>query len=186
VATARFSLSAGARVLTEDGRDVAPGSGEEGLLASPSNTFGYYKDPEKTAKTFKEIDGRTYVLTGDWATIDTDGGITLLGRGSNCINSGGEKIFPEEVEEAVKRHHDVDDCLVIGLPDERFGQRVVAVVGSSSPTPPTGEQIREWLRSTLSHFKIPKSVVVLDTVRRAPNGKADYGWARDEAVRQRA
>ena len=186
VATAHFSLSDGARVITEDGRDVVPGSGDEGLLASPSNTFGYYKDPEKTAKTFREMDGRTYVLTGDWATVGTDGAITLLGRGSNCINSGGEKIFPEEVEEAVKRHPDVDDCLVVGLPDERFGQRVVAVVGSSRPTPPSGDELREWLRPTLSHFKIPKSVVVLPTVHRAPNGKADYVWAKQEAVRLNA
>ncbi len=186
VATARFSLTDGARVLTEDGRDVAPGSGEEGLLASPSNAFGYYKDPEKSAKVFREIDGRTYVLTGDWATIGEDGAVTLLGRGSNCINSGGEKIFPEEVEEAIKRHAGVDDCLVVGLPDERFGQRVVAVVGSSSDQPPSGDEIREWLRPQLSHFKIPKSVVVVPVVRRAPNGKADYGWARDEAAGQHA
>ena len=183
VATARFSLSEGARVLTEDGRDVVPGSGEEGLLASPTNTFGYYKDPEKTAKVFREIDGRNFVLTGDWATVDVDGGVTLLGRGSNCINSGGEKIFPEEVEEAIKRHADVDDCLVVGLPDERFGQRVVAVVGTASASPPSGDDLREWLRTSLSHYKIPKSVIVVPVVRRAPNGKADYGWARDEATR---
>jgi acyl-CoA synthetase (AMP-forming)/AMP-acid ligase II len=183
VATARFALSEGARVLTEDGRDVVPGSDEEGLLASPSNAFGY-KDPAKTAKVFREIEGRNYVLTGDWAKVDADGGVTLLGRGSNCINSGGEKIFPEEVEEAVKRHDDVDDCLVVGLADERFGQRVVAVVGSTSATPPTGDDLREWLRPTLSHFKIPRSVIMVPVVRRAPNGKADYRWAKDEAIRQ--
>jgi acyl-CoA synthetase (AMP-forming)/AMP-acid ligase II len=185
VATARFSLSAGTRVITEDGRDVVPGSGEQGLLASESNAFGYFKDPEKTQRTFRELDGRSYVLTGDWATVEDDGTITLLGRGSNCINSGGEKVFPEEVEEAVKRHPDVDDCLVVGLPDERFGQRVVAIVGSSVATRPTGEELREWLRSSLAHFKIPKSFVVLDAVRRAPNGKADYGWAREEASAHR-
>ncbi|HEV3328321.1 MAG TPA: AMP-binding protein, partial [Acidimicrobiales bacterium] len=135
VATARFSLSAGARVLTEDDRDVVAGSGEQGLVAAASNSFGYYKDPEKSARTFREIDGRSYVLTGDWATVEADGQITLLGRGSNCINTGGEKVFPEEVEEAVKRHPDVDDCLVVGVPDERFGQRIVAVGGTSSAAP---------------------------------------------------
>ena len=182
VATARFSLSLGTRVLAEDGRDVVPGSGEEGLLASESNAFGYFKDPEKTQRTFREIDGKSYVLTGDWATVEADGTITLLGRGSNCINSGGEKVFPEEVEEAVKRHADVDDCLVVGLPDERFGQRVVAVVGSSATRKPTDDELREWLRPSLAHFKIPRAFVVLDAVRRAPNGKADYGWAKDEAA----
>jgi 3-oxocholest-4-en-26-oate---CoA ligase len=186
VATARFSLSAGARVLTEDDRDVVPGSGEEGLVASASSSFGYYKDPEKSSRTFREIDGQSYVLTGDWATVETDGQITLLGRGSNCINTGGEKVFPEEVEEAVKRHPDVDDCLVVGLPDERFGQRIVALAGSTSATPPSGEDLREWLRPSLAHFKIPKTVLVLDEVRRAPNGKADYGWAKDEAIKQHA
>jgi 3-oxocholest-4-en-26-oate---CoA ligase len=186
VETARFSLSAGARVLNEDDRDVVPGSGEQGLVAAASNAFGYYKDPEKSAKTFREIEGRSYVLTGDWATVEANGEITLLGRGSNCINTGGEKVFPEEVEEAVKRHPDVDDCLVVGLPDERFGQRIVALASSSSATPPSGDDLREWLRSSLANFKIPKSVLVLREVRRAPNGKADYIWARDEAIKQHA
>ena len=114
--------------------------------------------------------------------MESDGTITLLGRGSNCINSGGEKIFPEEVEEALKRHPDVDDCLVVGLPDERFGQQVVAVVASSRPEPPDGDDLRAWLRSSLSGYKIPKAVIVLDSVRRAPNGKADYPWARTTAA----
>ena len=173
VATARFSLSAGARVLTEDDRDVVPGSGEQGLVAAASNAFGYYKDPEKTARTFREIDGRSYVLTGDWATVEADGEITLLGRGSNCINTGGEKVFPEEVEEAVKRHPDVDDCLVVGVPDERFGQRIVAVVGTSSTAPPSGEDLREFLRPSLAHFKIPKAVLVLAEV--APCAEREGG-----------
>ena len=180
--TAHFALVPGTRVVTEDGREVAPGSGERGLLASETTAFGYFKDPEKTARTFLQLDGRSYVMTGDWATVESDGTITLLGRGSNCINSGGEKIFPEEVEEALKRHPDVDDCLVVGLPDERFGQQVVAVVGSSQPEPPSGDDLRVWLRSSLSGYKIPKSVLVVDNVRRAPNGKADYPWARATAA----
>ena len=179
VATAQFTMSAGTRVVTEAGIDVVPGSGEAGLLATESRTFGYYKDPEKTARTFREMDGKSYVLTGDWATVEVNGVITLLGRGSNCINTGGEKVFPEEVEEAVKRHPGVDDCLVVGVPDERFGQAIAAVVGSSRQIPPTGEEIREWLRTNLSHFKVPRSIVVISAVRRAPNGKADYDWAKE-------
>jgi 3-oxocholest-4-en-26-oate---CoA ligase len=180
--TARFSLVPGTKVVTEDGREVTPGSGERGLLASETTAFGYFKDPEKTARTFLQLEGRSYAMTGDWATVDANGTITLLGRGSNCINSGGEKIFPEEVEEALKRHGDVDDCLVVGLPDERFGQQVVALVGSSRPERPRGDDLRVWLRSSLSGYKIPKAVLVLDSVRRAPNGKADYPWARATAA----
>ena len=180
--TAHFALVPGTRVVTEDGLEVTPGSGERGLLASQTTAFGYFKDPEKTARTFLQLGGGSYVMTGDWATVESDGTIALLGRGSNCINSGGEKIFPEEVEEALKRHPDVDDCLVVGLPDERFGQQVVAVVGSSRPDPPSGDDLRVWLRSSLSGYKIPKSVLVLEHVRRAPNGKADYPWARTTAA----
>lgn len=181
-ATAHFTLSPETRVITEDGRDVARGTGERGLLASRTSALGYYKDPEKTARTFIQLDGESFVITGDWATVEVDGAITLLGRGSNCINSGGEKIFPEEVEEAIKRHPLVEDCLVVGLPDERFGQRVVAVVGAAAPRPPSAEEIREFLRTSLAHFKIPKAVVVRDAVRRAPNGKADYQWAMATAL----
>jgi fatty-acyl-CoA synthase len=181
-ATAKFMLSPDTRVVTEDGREVTPGSGERGLLASRSDSLGYYKDPEKTAGTYVEIDGDSFVITGDWATVDESGAITLHGRGSNCINSGGEKIFPEEVEEAIKCHPLVDDCYVVGLPDERFGQRVVAVLGASSGTRPTPDEIRTFLRPSLSHFKIPKDVVICDVIQRAPNGKADYQWARATAL----
>jgi fatty-acyl-CoA synthase len=179
-ATATFMLSPDTRVITEDGRDVVWGSGIRGLLASRTGALGYYKDIEKTARTFIELDGESFVITGDWATVDEDGVVTLLGRGSNCINSGGEKIFPEEVEEAIKRHPLVDDCLVVGLPDERFGQRVVAVLGAS--TPPNPDEIRAFLRTSLAHFKIPKDVVVRNAVQRAPNGKADYRWALATAL----
>lgn len=183
VETAKFTLVPGTRVITEDRRDVVPGSGELGLLASETAAFGYYRDPEKTARTFLELDGRSYVITGDWASVEADGSVTLLGRGSNCINSGGEKVFPEEVEEALKRHDDIDDCLVVGLPDERFGQRIVAVAGSASPAAPSGEELRAWLKGQLSAYKIPREVIVVESVRRAPNGKADYGWAKETATR---
>jgi acyl-CoA synthetase (AMP-forming)/AMP-acid ligase II len=132
------------------------------------------------------IDGESYVLTGDWATVDEDGSVNLLGRGSMTINSGGEKIFAEEVEEAVKRHPLIDDCLVVGIPDERFGQRIVAVVGTLAPAPPSPEEIVEFLRLSLAHYKVPKEVMVRDSVRRAPNGKADYRWAREIALEMSA
>lgn len=180
--TAHFTLAPDSKVVTEDGREVSHGTGEQGILATRTAAYGYYKDPDKTARTFILLDGESYVITGDWATVDDDGSINLLGRGSMSINSGGEKIFAEEVEEAIKRHPLIDDCLVVGIPDERFGQRVVAVVGTSSLTPPNPEEIAEFLRLTLAHYKIPKELVVRETVRRAPNGKADYKWAREVAL----
>ncbi len=175
--TAHFQLSPDTKVVSEDGREVARGTGERGILATRTSAFGYYKDPEKSARTFFRSDGKGYVLTGDWATVDEDGTITLLGRGSMSINSGGEKVFAEEVEEALKRHPLVDDCLVVGVPDERFGQRVVAVIGSSASSAPTFEEICTFLRPSLAHYKIPKAVVLRERVQRAPNGKADYKWA---------
>jgi fatty-acyl-CoA synthase len=180
--TAHFSLSPDTKVVNDDGREVAPGTGEQGILATRTAAFGYYKDPEKSAKTFFRLGGKGYVLTGDWATVEADGTITLLGRGSMSINSGGEKVFAEEVEESIKRHPSVDDCLVVGVPDERFGQRVVAVVGSSAPSTPTFDEICAFLRPSLAHYKIPKAVVVRDRVQRAPNGKADYKWALQTAL----
>ena len=128
--TAKFTLLPVARVLLPDGsREVVPGSGEVGMVAQGGMVpLGYYKDPEKSAKTFKEIDGKRYAFIGDMATVDADGTVNLLGRGSNCINTGGEKVFPEEVEEALKLHPDVADALVFGLEDERFGSRVAGVV----------------------------------------------------------
>jgi len=175
--TARFTPSPDTLVLGADDRPVAPGTEEPGLLATRTAAKGYYKDPEKSAATFREIDGASYVITGDWATLHEDGTITLHGRGSNCINSGGEKIFPEEVEEALKTHPAVDDCYVVGMPDERFGQRVVAVVGCAGDAP-SEDELRAHLRDQLAGYKIPREVVVVPQVQRAPNGKADYGWAR--------
>jgi fatty-acyl-CoA synthase len=176
-ATARFTLAPNTKVIADDGTPVAKGSGTAGMLASRTAAYGYYKDPEKTAQTFITIGDEGYVLTGDWATVDDDGTITLLGRGSMTVNTGGEKVFAEEVEEAIKRHPLVEDCLVVGVPDEQFGQRVVAVIASLEPPAPTREQIDAFLRPTLAHFKIPRDVVVGHTVQRASNGKADYAWA---------
>ena len=130
--TAKFTLNPTSKVFTEDGREVQPGSGEIGMVANGGLVpIGYYKDPEKSARTFREVDGVRYAFPGDMATIAADGTLVLFGRGSNCINTGGEKVFPEEVEEALKVHPAVEDALVFGVPDDRFGQRVVGVVSLS-------------------------------------------------------
>jgi 3-oxocholest-4-en-26-oate---CoA ligase len=181
--TAKFSVGPNTKVFTDDGREVKPGSGEVGYLAVGGNIpLGYYKDPVKTADTFREVDGRRYSIPGDYATVEADGTITLLGRGSVSINSGGEKIFPEEVEEAVKQHPAVTDAVVVGVPDERFGEAVAAVVALAPGRNADEDEISEAVeRSGLARFKRPRHVVVVDAVPRGPNGKADYAWARERA-----
>jgi acyl-CoA synthetase (AMP-forming)/AMP-acid ligase II len=181
--TARFSVGPDTKVFTDDGREVKPGSGEEGMLAVGGHLpVGYYKDPEKTAATFRVVDGKRYSIPGDYATVEDDGTITLLGRGSVSINSGGEKIFPEEVEEAVKAHPGVADAVVVGVPDERFGEAVTAVVALAPGGTAGEDEIAEALeRSGLARFKRPRHVVVVDAVPRGANGKADYAWARQAA-----
>jgi 3-oxocholest-4-en-26-oate---CoA ligase len=181
--TAKFSVGPNTKVFTDDGREVKPGSSEVGYLAVGGNIpLGYYKDPKKTADTFREVDGRRYSIPGDYATVEGDGTITLLGRGSVSINSGGEKIFPEEVEEAVKQHPAVADAVVVGVPDERFGEAVAAVVALAPDRKANEDEISEAVeRSGLARFKRPRHVVVVDAVPRGPNGKADYAWAREAA-----
>jgi len=183
--TARFAMSPTTKVFSEDDREVKPGSGEKGMVAAGGMVpRGYYKDEKKSAATFRTIDGVRYSFPGDWATVDEDGTLVLLGRGSNCINTAGEKVYPEEVEEAVKQHPDVLDCLVVGVDDEKFGQRVTGV---ASPRPGASldpDDLREFTRTKLAAYKVPKQLFVVDEVRRAPNGKADYPWAR-EVVAQR-
>lgn len=177
--TAKFAMSPTTKVFTEDGRLVQPGSGETGLVAAGGNVpFGYYKDEKKSEATFKTIDGVRYSFPGDWARVEADGTLTLLGRGSQCINSAGEKIYPEEVEEAIKRHESVIDCLVVGIPDEKFGQCVAAVASVAADSAIGEPELRSFTKSKLSAFKAPKKIVVVDKVQRAPNGKADYKWAR--------
>ena len=177
--TARFRLNPSTKVFTEDGREVRPGSGEIGMVANGGMVpLGYYKDPEKSARTFREMNGVRYSFPGDMATVEADGTITLLGRGSNCINSGGEKIFPEEVEEALKAHQDVEDALIFGVPDERYGQRVVGVASLAPGATTSSEQVVEATRRRLSSFKLPKQLLIVSRVPRAPNGKADYPSAR--------
>src|SRR5581483_12203427 len=126
---ARFSVNERVKVITPDGREVAPGSDEKGLIAVGGRIpLGYHNDPDKTAATFKEIDGVRYSIPGDWASVDRDGTIRLLGRGSACINTGGEKVYPEEIELVLRSHPDVFDCVVVGVEDERWGEMVVALV----------------------------------------------------------
>ena len=182
--TAKFKLSAGVRVFADDGSEVVPGSGVTGRIATSGLVpLGYYKDPEKSAATFKEIDGVRYSFPGDYASVEADGTITLLGRGSNCINTAGEKVYPEEVEEAIKRHPEIVDCLVVGLKDERFGQRIVAVASRDSGIALEEEQLIDFARDHLAGYKLPKQVLFVDEVRRAANGKADYKWANQAAER---
>jgi fatty-acyl-CoA synthase len=140
---------------------------------------GYYKDEEKTRRTFRVVDSVRYALAGDMATVDPDGSITLLGRGSNCINTGGEKVYPEEVEEAIKTHPAAEDCLVFGIEDERYGQKVVGIVsfreGRDTITP---EALIAHAKSLLAGYKAPRQLSVVARVPRGPNGKADYQAAR--------
>ena len=179
---ATFVLNEETAVLGEDGRPVAPGSGVPGRLARRGNIpLRYHGDPEKTAQTFLEIDSVRWVLPGDMATVESDGTIAILGRGSLSINTGGEKVFPDEVEEAVKDHPAVTDAVVVGIPDERWGQRVVAVIQPSGPSGPSLEEIQGFCRERLAGYKIPRGLVVVDRVVRSPAGKPDYRWARSVA-----
>jgi acyl-CoA synthetase (AMP-forming)/AMP-acid ligase II len=181
--TAKFSIGEQAKVLTEDGREVRPGSDERGLLALGGPIpLGYYKDPDKSAATFKVFDGKRYSIPGDWAKVAGDGTIELLGRGSASINSGGEKVFPEEVEEAVKLHPSVADSLVVGVPDEKFGEAITAVVSLRPGEEASEDEIVTTVRDHLSGFKAPRHVVFVDDVVRGPNGKADYAWAKRTAT----
>ncbi len=161
---------------------VEPGSGVVGRVALRGRIpLGYHKDPVKTAATFVEVDGHRWVLTGDMATVDADGTITLLGRGSGCINTGGEKVFPEEVEATLKSHRGVYDALVVGVADDRWGQRVVAVVQRTAGADVEADELIAHVRSELAGFKVPKQIVFVPQVQRSPAGKADYRWARDVA-----
>lgn len=183
VTTAAFQPLTTTKVFTEDGREVTPGSGEVGRVAAGGFVpLEYHKDPEKSAATFPVIDGVRYAIAGDMAIVDADGRVVLLGRGSNCINTAGEKVFPEEVEEAVKRHPEVADCLVVGVPDERFGERVVAVASLHPGARLDAPALLDDLRTRLAHYKLPRAVHLVPTVHRAPNGKADYVWARAVAT----
>jgi len=173
-------------VVLDEHLEVVPvGSDVVGKVARRGNIpLEYYKDPVKTAETFVTgKDGVRYSVPGDFATYEPDGTITLLGRGSVSINSGGEKIYPEEVEGAVKGHPDVYDCVVVGVPDERWGQRVAAVVQArDDATRPTVESIQEHCRTHIAGYKVPRELHFVDAIVRSPSGKPDYRWAKDIAT----
>ena len=184
--TAKFTLNPGMIILRDDGELVEPGSDDMGLLGISGEAgiipIGYYKDEKKSAETFREYKGTRYSFPGDYAKVEADGSIVLLGRGSNCINSAGEKIYPEEVEEALKKDKDVFDCLVVGLPDERFGQKIVAVVSTVENKEMSEADLINSTRDRLAGYKLPKIVIFTEEVQRAPNGKANYKWAKTFAI----
>ena len=177
---ARFDAPNTVVVRPGDFTPIAPGSGEIGLVAKWGNLpLGYYKDPEKTARTYVEINGVRHLISGDHAMVEADGRIKLLGRGSHCINSGGEKIYPEEVEESLKSHAAVVDALVFGIPDDRFGQSVAAVVSFEPGMQAASDELINHVRARLSHYKAPRKLHVVAKVPRAPNGKPDYPAAKE-------
>jgi fatty-acyl-CoA synthase len=181
--TARFVVGERANVFTEDGRAVTAGSGEIGMLAVGGFIpTGYYKDPEKTARTFRTIDGVRYSLPGDYATVDEDGSIRLLGRGTVCINTGGEKVFPEEVEEVIKQFPGVRDAVCVGVPDDRFGEAVTAIVEPQTDATIDAQELIEHVKVRLAGYKAPRHVVALASIGRSPAGKVDYAGLRALAV----
>jgi 3-oxocholest-4-en-26-oate---CoA ligase len=181
----KFQPNGRTRVVSDDLRLLEPGSEEVGRVAQRGHIpVGYYNDQEKTAETFVEIDGDRYVLLGDRATVDADGVIHFLGRGSVCINSGGEKIYPEEVEAAIKAHPDIRDAVVAGIPDARWGHRCCAVIQvRDGATPPTQQEIEAHLESRIARYKVPKLFHSVRVIERSPSGKPDYRWARAQLER---
>ena len=181
--TAKFEMMESTKVFDENDQEVAPGSGVVGMIAQGGRVpTGYYKDPDKSARTFREIGGVRYAFPGDFATVEADGTIRLLGRGSMCINTMGEKVYPEEVEEAIKTHPAVYDCLVVGVKDAKFGERVAAVVSLRSGQSAVEDELIEHVRGRLAGYKKPRDLFIVDEVKRASNGKADYKWARATAA----
>jgi len=181
---APFTVNDQTAVFDENLVPVEPGSGVVGMLARRGHIpLGYYKDPEKTASTFIEVNGERWVVPGDMATVEADGSVVLLGRGSVSINTGGEKVFPEEVESALKAHPAVEDVVVVGLPDERWGERVVAVVQLRPGAALGLDDAQAFCRNRLAGYKIPREIKPVDEILRSPTGKPDYRWARDAAAR---
>jgi fatty-acyl-CoA synthase len=173
--TARFQIGPACAVFNDEGERVVPGSGERGMVAvSGFIPLGYYKDEAKTAQTFRTYEGQRWTVPGDWAEVNDDGTLVLLGRGSVCINTGGEKVFPEEVEEALKQHPDVRDAVAVGIPDDRFGETICAVVEAVPGTTPDLATLADHVKEHLAHYKAPRHLVLVDTIGRAPNGKVDY------------
>jgi len=180
VTSGRFRMNDDTIVLTNDlSGPLQPGAAESGWLARRGHVpLGYFKDAEKTARTFPVLDGVRYAVPGDHAMLGADGAITVLGRGSVCINSGGEKIYPEEVEQALKHHPSVYDAVVVGTPNERFGQQVTAVVQARVGEVPSESELLEFCARHLARYKLPRTIVYIDEMVRSPSGKADYRWAK--------
>jgi 3-oxocholest-4-en-26-oate---CoA ligase len=181
--TARFTLLPGVRVVDEAGRDVVPGSGQVGMLAAPADDqIGYLGDDAKTAQTFRTFAGQRWVVPGDLASVEADGSVMFRGRGSRVINTGGEKVFAEEVEQVLAEHPGVRDALVVGLPDQRWGERVTAVVEPAGDPGPTADALVAHVAQRLADYKKPRRIVFVRSVRRSPSGKADLLWARAVAA----
>lgn len=181
--TASFKIGERVKVLTEDGREVEPGSDEIGMVSIAGLIpIGYYKDPEKTAKTFREVGGVRYSCPGDFAQVRPDGSIHLLGRGSVVINTGGEKVFPEEVEEVLKQHPSVCDAVCVGVPDDRFGEAICAIVEPATGATVDADVLIEHVKGRLARYKAPRRVLEVATIGRAPNGKVDYKALRAHAL----
>ena len=181
-ATASFKAKNETRVIDENGKDVVPGSGVSGMLAiGGRQAMGYYGDPAKTASTFRVLDGKRYVIPGDWATVDANGVVKLLGRGSGCINTGGEKVFPEEVEAVLKDHPAIYDAVVVGIPDERFGQSIAAVVEAVKGASIEPSDVIAHVKARLSSYKAPRHVIVAP-IGRGPNAKPDLNALREMAI----
>ncbi len=181
--TAKFELGPTTRVITDDGLDVIPGSGDLGRVALPGRTpIGYYKDEAKSAQTFVVIDGERYSIPGDYATVEADGTVTLLGRGSQCINTGGEKVYPEEVEECLKLHPTVADAAVVGVPDEKWGEAITALVEPHAGDVIDQAELIAHVKARLAAYKAPKRVVTVTSIGRAANGKLDYRQLRSAAI----
>ncbi len=182
---ARFKLSERVVVITDDGELAQPGDGRVGMLGvGGAIPLGYYKDPQKSASTFRTVGGRRYSVPGDYALVEDDGSITLLGRGSACINTGGEKVYPEEVEIVLRAHPDVFDCVVVGVPDDRWGEMVVALIEATPDHPTDGEVLASHCRAELAGYKRPKEFVFVESLRRSPAGKADYKLLREVAAQR--
>jgi len=177
--TANFELYPHVAVFDDDWEPVAPRSGGVGRVAiSQFIPQEYFRAPEKSSETFRFIRGVRYSIPGDYVRLEEDGSTTLLGRGSGCINTGGEKVFPEEVEEVIKRVPGITDCVVVGMPDARFGEKVAAILSIDPELPLTLESMQDVLRVDLAGYKVPRRIEVVPAVRRLVNGKADYRWAR--------
>ncbi len=182
----KFVMNAHTTVLDDGLRPLAAGSGAVGRVALSGRVpLGYYGDPVKTREVFAEVGGTRFVMPGDLAVVNADGTVTVLGRGSMCVNSGGEKIFPEEVEAALKSHPDVFDAVVVGVPDERWGERVAAVVAARPGRTTTLDGLRAHCGERIARYKLPRLLVEVPEVVRSPSGKPDYGWAREAATRHR-